>query len=109
LGDGQQGWGSPMGVDGLEFGGRDHADLPVEPSLVEPVYVLEGGVLDVLEPPPGSLVANQLRLVEPVERFDQGVVVAVAAGANGRRHAGVGEALRVADRQVIAPRDPSGG
>jgi hypothetical protein len=65
-----------MVVDGLELGGRDHADLPVEPLLVEPVDVLEGSVLDVVESPPGSVVANRLRLVEPVERFGQGVVAA---------------------------------
>src|SRR5713226_6391175 len=61
-----------MVVDGLELGGRDHADLPVEPSLGEPVHVLEGGVLDVVESPPGSVVANHLRLVESVEGFGQG-------------------------------------
>jgi hypothetical protein len=44
-----------MVVDGLELGGRDHADLPVEPSLVEPVDVLEDGVLDGVGFPPGSL------------------------------------------------------
>ena len=108
MGDGQQGCGRLLNEGGLELGGRDHADLPVEPSLVEPVHVLEGGVLDVVESSSGPMVANHLRLVEPVERFGQGVVVAVSAGANGGRHAGVGEAFRVADRQV-ASRDPSGG
>ncbi len=98
-----------MVVEGLELGGRDHADLPVEPALVEPVHVLKGSVLDVVESPPGSVVANHLRFVEPVERFGQRVVVAIPAGANGRRHAGVGEALRVTDRQVLHPRDQSGG
>src|SRR5260370_37271401 len=90
-----------MVVEGVELGGRDHADLPVEPSLVEPVDVLEGRVLDVVESPPGSVVANHLRLVEPVERLGQGVVVAIPAGTHGRRHTGVGKALRVADRQIL--------
>jgi hypothetical protein len=39
----------------------------VEPSLVEPFHVFEGDVLDVVESPPGSVVANHFRLVEPVE------------------------------------------
>src|SRR6266487_1919043 len=103
LGDGHQGWGPLIVVDGLELGGRDHADLPVEPSLVEPVHVLESGVFDVVESPPGSVGTNHLRLVEPVERFGQGVVVAIPAGAHGRHHAGVGEALRIADRQILHP------
>jgi len=69
LGEGQQGWSRLMVIDRLELGGRDHADLPMEPSLVEPVHVLEGGVLDVVEAPPGAVVANHLRLVESVEGF----------------------------------------
>ena len=60
MGDGQHAPGPLMVVKGLELCWRDHADLPVEPSPVEPVHVLEGGVLDVVESSPGSVGANHL-------------------------------------------------
>ena len=86
-----------MVVAGFELGGRDHVDLPVERSLVESVHVL--GVLDGRRVPPR--VRGGESLVEPGERFGQGVVLAVSVGAKGHRHAGVSASLRVVDRQVL--------
>jgi hypothetical protein len=52
-----------MVVGGFELGGGNHAQLTVEPAVVEPVEVFEGGVLHVLEPAPGPVFANQFGLV----------------------------------------------
>ena len=50
----------------LELSRRDHADLAVEATMVEPVDVLESLVFDVIEAAPRSPV-NQLGLVQAVE------------------------------------------
>ncbi len=67
---------------GLELGGWDHPQLAVQAAVVEPVDVLEGGVLDVVEAPPEAAVADRLGRVQAVEGlFGQGIIVAVAGGA----------------------------
>jgi len=45
---------------------------------------------------------DDLGLVEAVDGLGQGVVIAVADTADRRLDAGLGEALRVLDRQVLA-------
>ena len=57
----------------FELSGGHHAQFALEPALVEPVEVLQGGVLHVLEPAPGTVFVDQLGLVETVERFGQGI------------------------------------
>jgi hypothetical protein len=63
---------------GLEFCWRDHAELAMEPAAVEPVNVLQGGVLDILKTGPRTTVADQLGLIESVEGLCQGIVIAVS-------------------------------
>ena len=58
----------------LELSRRDHADLAMQATMVEPVDVLESLELDVIEAAPRSPV-NQLGLVQAVERFGERVVV----------------------------------
>jgi len=36
----------------------NHAQLPVEPALVEPVDVVEGGMFHILEPVPRAILAD---------------------------------------------------
>ena len=76
-------------------------DLAVEPPVVEPVDIAEGGPLDVLEPRPRALRVDQLPLVEPVEALDEGVVVAVASGADRGDDVVGGEPFRVADAEAL--------
>ena len=58
-------------VESLEFCRRDVAvvvgDLAVKATMVEPVDIAEGGVLDVVEAPPGTLGVDELPLVKAVE------------------------------------------
>jgi hypothetical protein len=46
----------------LVLGGRDQADLAVQPSVVEPVDVLGDGDLEVVDVLPGPLVADEFGL-----------------------------------------------
>src|SRR5229473_3145083 len=75
----------------------DHAPIsspparPVRPSSCPPVRQINARARSqsyAVSDPDGQL----LEII---------AVVAIPAGANGRRHAGVGEALRVTDRQVL--------
>jgi hypothetical protein len=61
-----QGGDAPI-IAGLKLGRRDHPELPVELAVVEPVDVLQGGELHVVQPLPRPLVADQLGLGEAVE------------------------------------------
>jgi hypothetical protein len=91
----------PIVVDRFVLRRRDHPELTVQAAVVEPVDVVEGGVLDVLKPSPRTLVSDQLRLVEPIEGFGQGVIVAIAPRPHRGDRAGLGQALGVANRDVL--------
>ena len=90
-----------MVVDGFELSGGSHAQLSVEPTLVEPVEVFQGGELHVLQSAPRTVFANQLGLVETVEGFGQGVVVTVAPGTHRGNRPSLGQALGVAHGRVL--------
>jgi len=49
------------------------AEAAVQPGLVEPVDPSERGELEVVYAPSGAFVADALGLVEPDQRFSQGV------------------------------------
>ena len=57
----------------------DVAEFAKQAAVVEPADLFEGGEFEVVEAPPGALVANQFGLVELDHRLGQGVVVGVAA------------------------------
>ena len=65
----------------FELGGRDVAAVAVEPGRVVPVDPRQGGELDVVNGPPRSPAlggpADQLGLVEPVDRFGEGIIEAL--------------------------------
>ena len=85
----------------LGLGRRDVADGFQQPAVVEPVHPLERGVLDGLDAPPRPAPMDDLGLVEAVDGFGQGIVVAIANAAHGGFKAGLGEALGVYDRHVL--------
>jgi hypothetical protein len=49
-------------VGGLQFGGRDVATGFIEPPVVEPVDIFQGGDLDLLGGAPGAAGLDQLGL-----------------------------------------------
>ena len=63
-------------VGGLGLGGRDHAELAVQPSaVVPPVDVLEQRELELLDGAPRPVPFDQLGLELPDRRLGEGVVV----------------------------------
>ena len=97
----------PSVVGGLELRRRDVADRLQQAAVVEPVDPLQGGVLDLIQALPGAAPTDEFGLVQADDRLGQGVVVGVPAGADRGDRTGLGEALGVADRQVLAAVDAS--
>ncbi len=88
--------------EGFCFCGWDASDLSVESSVVEPVDVFEGGELDVVDGPPGSLGVDEFGLVEADGRLGDGVVDGIADGSDRGCGSDLGEAFGVADADVLA-------
>jgi hypothetical protein len=88
-------------VVGFELGGWDATVVFEEASVVEPVDPFEGGEFEVVEAAPRSFVADKLGFVEPVHRFGERVVVAVAARTNAVDDTVRGEAFGVTDREIL--------
>src|SRR5690606_26907017 len=82
-------------------GRRDVADGLQQPAMVEPVDPGERRELDRLEAPPWPAPMDDLGLVEAVDRFGESVVIAVADAADRRLDARLGQALGVADADVL--------
>src|SRR5262245_36635409 len=72
-----------------------------QPLRIEPVDPGECGEFDGLEMPPRSLALNHFRLEEADDRFGKRVVIGVAAAADRRLDAGIGQAVRIAHRQIL--------
>lgn len=88
-------------VLGLHFGGWAVGQGRVDAGVVEPVDVTQGSQFEVRYFALRSFPVHELRLVQSVHRFGEGVV-AVADGADGGIEAGLGEPVGVADRGVLA-------
>src|SRR2546425_1721359 len=88
-------------VGSLELRRRDVTDRLEEPPMVEPVDPLERRVLDVVDALPRTTPADEFGLVQPDDRLGEGVIERVAAAAHRGHGAGLGQALGVADRQVL--------
>src|ERR1700730_12217803 len=87
----------------LKLSRRYVSNGAVEALLVVPMDPAGGRQLELLERPPRTLLANELSLVETVDRLRQSVVVGVAARTDRTHRAGVGEPLGVADGDVLDP------
>ena len=83
------------------LGRRNVSDRLQQSFVVEPVDPFERGEFDGLEVSPWSAPPDHLGLVEPVDRLGERVVVRIADAADGRLDAGLGEALRVFDRDIL--------
>jgi hypothetical protein len=88
-------------IDGFVFCRRDVADRAVQPVFVPPGDPLEGRQLDLPGAWPRAAATDQLGLVQAVDRLGQSVVVGVALGPDRGDGAFGGQALGVADRQVL--------
>ena len=84
------------------FGGRDIADWFEKPSVVEPVDPFERCELDGFKGSPWSAPVDHLGLVKAIDRFGQSIVIAVADASDRWFNAGLGKALGVFDRDILA-------
>ena len=85
----------------FELLGRDVAERPEEPRVVEPMDPRESGALDVVDAAPRAEATDHLGLVEAVDALREGVVVGVADAADGALDARFAEALGVPERHVL--------
>ena len=71
-------------VVGLLFCWWDVSDGFEKPSVVEPVHVFEGGLLDLVEVLPRSAFVDEFEfcLVQADDRFGEGVIVRIAHGSD---------------------------
>src|SRR5271166_111865 len=86
----------------FEFCRRYIANWLQQPTVIEPVDPLQRCVLHGLQMSPGAAAVNDLRLVQPDERFGQRVVVRIAHATHGRLGSRFGQSLGVANRQILA-------
>ncbi len=91
-------------VGRLELRRRDIATGRVETLGVPPGHPGRCGELDLVGRPPEALGADELGLVEAVDRLGEGVIVGITLGADRGDRTLVGEALGVPDREVLGPR-----
>jgi len=68
----------------------------------EPVQSFQGGVLDVVDALPGTVLADQIGLVESDACLGQDVVLGAAARTHRELHAGLREAPGATDRKLLA-------
>ncbi len=92
-------------VGGFEVGWRDVSAGFVEPAVVEPVDVFEGGDLDLLCGAPGPAGLDQLGLEQPDDRLGEGVVVGVADGPDRGADPGGGQPPGERNRRILG--DPA--
>jgi len=84
----------------LSFSGRDIAERFHQPMVIEPGHPFQRCQLDGLACFPGAAM-NQFSLVQAVDRFSEGIIVAVAPTADRRFDARFGEPLAIANADVL--------
>ena len=88
-------------VVGFSFSWRDVPDGPKQAAVVEPVDPFQSRHFDGLQTAPRPAAADDLGLVETIDRFGQGVVIGVADAADGGFDARFSQTFGVTDRDVL--------
>ena len=88
---------------GFVLVGRDAPDRPEQSSVVPPVHPPAGGQLDVFHGAPRPLAGavDDFGFVQAIDGLGQGVVIAVAPGADRDDRSLLGETFGVANGQVL--------
>lgn len=85
----------------LSFSRRDVPDGLKQSDVVEPAHPLQGGQFHGFPGLSGRSAVNQFGFVQPIDGLGQRVVVAVATTADRGFDASLGQALGVANGQVL--------
>ena len=85
----------------LELGRGQVVGRRVETLAIPPCHPRRRRELELIGGPPGALGPDELGLVEAVDRFGEGIIEAVALGADRGDRTLVGEPFGVADGQVL--------
>jgi hypothetical protein len=85
-------------VGGLVFGRRAIAAGGVNPTMIKPVDVLQGGQLQLVEAAPRPVPLYQLGLVQAVHRLGERVVIRIPFATNGNRSTGLVETFGMTNR-----------
>ena len=85
----------------LVLHGRQVADGAQQAVVIEPPDPFQGGEFYVVESSPGTMLPDHLSLVQPDERFAQGVVVTVTSASYGRLDACLGQPFGIADAEIL--------
>ena len=85
----------------LEFCRGLIANRSKDSAIIEPVHPFERGELDVFDAPPGAASADDLGLVEAIDRLSERVVIGVTNTADRAFDARLDESVGIADRQVL--------
>jgi len=88
-------------VDLFDFDGWKITVDFEQPVMVEPVDVVQGGGLDLLDGVPRASRLDELGLVQPDHALGQGVVERVAYRSDRGVDAGLGQPLGERDRCVL--------
>ena len=80
---------------------RDVSDGAKQAPVVEPVDPAEGGQFQILHVAPWALAVNQLGFVETIDRFSEGVVVAVTDAADRWLNASFSQTIGVSNGQIL--------
>src|SRR5664279_4178033 len=91
-------------VDSLQFHGRHIPAVFIEAPVVEPVQVRGCFRLDVIRIPPRPPRLDQLRLVQPIDRFSERIIMRIANRTDRRINAGLDEPFGEPDGRIQASR-----
>src|SRR5664279_2538811 len=88
--------------DSLQLHGRHISAVFIQAPVVEPVQVRGRFRLDVVRIPPRPPRLDQLRLVQPIDRFSERIVMCIADRADRCINTGLEQALGEPHRRVLA-------
>ena len=85
----------------LSLGRRDIADGFQQPLMIEPSHPFKGSQFHGQLGFPRGFAVNQFSFVQAIDRLGQRVVIAVTTAADRGFYPGLGEALGVADADIL--------
>src|SRR5262249_49899749 len=96
-------------VQRLVPGRRPIVTRRMEPPMIEPADVLQGGQFQLVEAAPRPVPLHQFGLVQAVHRLGERVAVGISFTTNRNRRTSLGKPLRVTHREILPCSGSTGG